>query len=248
MTGRLILNAAAPEGMRIYAVGDIHGRADLLGRLADRVGADLAQGDYDETVTVFLGDYVDRGLNSRGVIERLARRDFPTPIVTLRGNHEDAMLRYLDDPAMLDQWAMFGGLTALASYGVDAGVEMRRGGAPAVHAAFMARFPQAHRRFLEATEYSAEYGDYFFCHAGVRPHVPLERQDPADLLWIRYEFLNYRGGFGKVVVHGHTPQTHVENLENRINLDTHAFKSGRLTAVVLEGEGRWFIDTDGGER
>lgn len=245
MSGRMILDAAAPEGMRIYAVGDVHGRADLLARLADLVDDDLATGDHDEALTIFLGDYVDRGLDSRGVIERLARRDFPTPVVTLRGNHEDSMLRYLDDPATLDQWAMFGGLMALNSYGVDVGAEMRRGGAPAVHRAFMARFPEAHRRFLEETDYSAEFGDYFFCHAGVRPHVALERQDPRDLMWIRYEFLNYRGSFGKVIVHGHTPHLKVESLENRINVDTQAFKTGVLTAVVLEGGARRFIDTAG---
>jgi serine/threonine protein phosphatase 1 len=243
MTGRLIVHAAAPEGLRVYAVGDIHGRADLLARLAQRIETDLREGDYDEAITVFLGDYVDRGRDSRGVIERLARRDFPTPIITLRGNHEDAMLRYLDDPAMLDQWSAFGGLMTLVSYGVDPGDEMRIGGAAAVHAAFLARFPRDHRRFLEETEFSAESGDYFFCHAGVRPQVPLERQDPFDLMWIRYEFLNYRGAFGKVIVHGHTPHAHVENLENRINLDTHAFKSGVLTAVALDGRERRFIDT-----
>jgi serine/threonine protein phosphatase 1 len=241
--GRTILNAAAPKGMRIYAVGDIHGRADLLARLARLVAADLRRGDCDKALTVFLGDYVDRGRDSRGVIERLARRDFPTSIVALRGNHEDATLRYLNDPAMLDQFAALGGLTTLASYGVDPGEEMLRGGAAAVHAAFLARLPPDHRRFLEETAFSAEYGDYFFCHAGVRPRVPLDRQDPQDLMWIRYEFLNYHGAFGKVIVHGHTPHAHVENLENRINLDTRAFKSGVLTAVALEGKERRFIDT-----
>ncbi|MBL1258057.1 metallophosphoesterase family protein [Methylocystis sp. Sn-Cys] len=240
-----ISNAAAPDGMRIYAIGDIHGRADLLDRLAQTIDDDLRKGDYSAAVCVFLGDYVDRGLDSRGVIDRLARRDFPTPIVTLRGNHEDEMLRYLDDPAMLDQFVAFGGLTTLASYGVDAGLEMKRGGAPAVLAAFLERFPQSHRRFLEETQYSAEYGGYFFCHAGVRPHVPLERQDPGDLMWIRYEFLNYRGPFEKVIVHGHTPHARVENLVTRINLDTHAFKSGVLTAAALEGKRRRFMDTAG---
>jgi serine/threonine protein phosphatase 1 len=243
VTETIIMNATAPEGLRIYAIGDIHGRADLLDRLAQGVEVDLRKGHYDNTITVFVGDYVDRGLDSRGVIDRLARGDFPTPIVTLRGNHEDVLLRYLDDPAMLDQFAAFGGLATLASYGIDAGREMMRGGAPAVLEAFLARFPDSHRRFLEETGFSAEYGDYFFCHAGVRPHVSLARQDPQDLMWIRYEFLNYPGAFEKVIVHGHTPHARVENLENRINLDTHAFKSGVLTAVVLEGEGRRFIDT-----
>ncbi|WP_424362749.1 metallophosphoesterase [Methylocystis parvus] len=239
------MNAAAPEGLRIYAIGDVHGRDDLLARLSQRIANDLRAGDYDKAVTVLLGDYVDRGRDSREVIDRLARHDFPTPIVTLRGNHEDVMLRYLDDPAMLDQFAAFGGLMTIVSYGVDPGEEMKAGAAAAVHAAFVAHVPEEHRRFLEETRMSVEYGDYFFCHAGVRPHVPLDRQDPGDLMWIRYEFLNYRGSFGKVIVHGHTPHAHVQNHENRINLDTHAFKSGVLTAVVLEGEGRRFLDTAG---
>jgi serine/threonine protein phosphatase 1 len=199
-----MIDAEAPAGMRIYAVGDIHGRADLLDALAERIEADLRAGDFRTALTVFLGDYVDRGRDSRGVLDRLARGDFPTPFVALRGNHEDEMLRWLDDPAMLDQWAAFGGLTTLVSYWIDPGAEMRRGGAPTVHAAFVALFPEAHRRFLESTAFSAEYGDYFFCHAGARPHVPLDRQDPADLMWIRHEFLDHPGGFGKVVVHGHT--------------------------------------------
>lgn len=241
------MEARAPEGMRIYAVGDVHGRSDLLDRLARKIAEDLIArpiaGPCPEAVTVFVGDYVDRGLDSRGVLERLSRRDFPTPLAALRGNHEAAMLRFLDDAPALPQWVMFGGLMTLAAYGVDPGEEMRRGGAPAVQAAFLARFPQAHRRFLEETGYSAEYGDYFFCHAGVRPHVPLDRQDPADLMWIRYEFLEYKGDFGKVVVHGHTPHAKVESLPNRINLDTHAFRSGVLTAVALEGAERRFIDT-----
>jgi len=237
------LEAKAPEGMRIYAIGDVHGRADLLDRLARKISADLTARPCTQALTVFVGDYVDRGLDSRGVLERLSRGDFPTPIVALRGNHEEAMLRFLDDAPALPQWVMFGGLMTLAAYGVDPGEEMRRGGAPAVQAAFLARLPQPHRRFLDETRYSAEYGDYFFCHAGVRPHVPLDRQDPGDLMWIRYEFLEYKGDFGKVVVHGHTPHTKVESLPNRINLDTHAFRSGVLTAVALEGAERRFIDT-----
>ncbi|MGJ0510285.1 MAG: metallophosphoesterase family protein [Methylocystis sp.] len=237
------LQATAPDGMRIYAIGDIHGRADLLDRLARKIDADLASRPCPKATTVFVGDYVDRGVDSRGVLERLSLDDFPTPIAPLRGNHEEAMLRFLDDAPALPQWVMFGGLMTLASYGVDPGEEMRRGGAPAVQAAFLARFPDAHRRFLEETKYSVEFGDYFFCHAGVRPHVPLDRQDPGDLMWIRYEFLEYRGDFGKIVVHGHTPHTKVESLENRINLDTHAFRSGVLTAVALEGAERRFLDT-----
>lgn len=243
MTARSILDAAAPTGMRIYAVGDVHGRADLLGDLSRRIEADLRSRPCDDAVTIFLGDYVDRGIDSRGVIERLATGDFPTPIRTLRGNHEEVMLNYLDDARIIEEWSAFGGLAALESYGVDVEREMRRGGAVALQDAFLARFPQSHRLFLEATEFSAEYGDYFFCHAGVRPNVPLERQSPDDLLWIRYEFLDYRGDFGKIVVHGHTARAEVENLANRINLDTMAFRSGVLTSVALEGAERRFIAT-----
>lgn len=237
------MNARAPEGVRLYAVGDIHGRADLLERLAGRIGSDLTLRPVAAAITVFVGDYVDRGCDSREVIERLARGDFPTPIVTLRGNHEDAMLRFLDDPAVLGQWVAFGGQMTLESYGVDVGREMWRGGAPGVQAAFLANFPDAHRRFLAETRFSVSYGDYFFCHAGVRPHVPLDRQDPGDLMWIRHEFLQFKGDFGKVVVHGHTPHPTVESLPNRINVDTHAFRSGALTAAALEGAERRFLDT-----
>lgn len=238
-----ILNARAPEGLRVYAIGDIHGRADLLERLATRIAGDLAQGAPRESVTVFVGDYVDRGFHSREVIARLARADFPTPIVALRGNHEDAMLRLLDDPAALHQWIAFGGRMTLESYGVDFALEMERGGAGGVQAALRQCLPGSHRRFLEETRYCAEFGDYFFCHAGVRPQTPLDRQDPADLMWIRNEFLDYRGDFGKVVVHGHTPHHAVESLPNRINVDTQAYRSGVLTAAVLEGAERRFLDT-----
>lgn len=243
MAGQTIVNACAPEGLRLYAVGDIHGRADLLDRLASRVADDLARGSPRETVTVFLGDYVDRGLQSREVIDRLARADFPTPVVALRGNHEDVMLRFLVDPAALEPWVAFGGRMTLASYGVDVDDAMGRGGASAAQAAFLERFPAPHRRFLEETRFRAEFGDYFFCHAGVRPHVPLDRQAPRDLMWIRNEFLDDGRDFGKVVVHGHTPRHTVESLPNRINVDTLAYRSGVLTAAVLEGASRRFLDT-----
>jgi serine/threonine protein phosphatase 1 len=229
--------------MRIYAIGDIHGRADLLDRLAQLIDDDLRLRPCNDKLTVFLGDYVDRGPDSLGVVDRLACKNFPTPFVALRGNHEDVMLRFIDEPTLFDQWTSFGALTTLQSYGVDVGAEMRRGGAAAVSAAFGARLPENHLRFLEELPFFFEYGDYFFCHAGVRPHVPLARQESEDLMWIRYDFLNYRGSFGKVVVHGHTPHARVENLENRINLDTMAYRSGALTAVALEGGERHFMDT-----
>lgn len=237
------LTARAPDRMRVYAVGDVHGRADLLDALARRLSADLKARPCSQAATVFIGDYVDRGLGSNGVLKRLSAREFPTPIVTLRGNHEDVMLRFIAHPEALDDWVDCGGLTTLHSYGVDASEEVARGGAKRVHEKFLAHFPDDHRRFLEETRFSVEYGGYFFCHAGVRPSEPLERQDPQDLMWIRDDFLDYPDSFGKVIVHGHTPRPKVENLANRINLDTGAFRTGVLSAVALEGAHRRFIDT-----
>lgn len=235
--------AAAPDGMRVYAIGDVHGRADLFDRLAQRIEADLRAHPCKEVVTVFLGDYVDRGPDSFGVIARLAKRDFPTPFVALRGNHEDTMMQFFVDESVCAGWTQFGGLDTLRSYGVDVREAQRKGGVARLRAELVERTPQEHRRFLDETRLSAEYGDYFFCHAGVRPHVPLARQDPYDLMWIRGEFLAHPGRFGKIVVHGHTIVPMAENLSNRINVDTGAYKSGTLTAVALEGAERRFIDT-----
>ena len=229
--------------MRLYAIGDIHGRADLLHVLAEAIAEDLAARRCRQGVTIFVGDYIDRGLGSNGVLKRLSAGDFPTPIVALRGNHEDALLRFLDDAAALDQWVYNGGLTTLHSYGVDAGEEFAVGGAPRVRAKFLAHFPQEHRCFIEETRLWTEYGGYFFCHAGVRRSRPLHLQDPHDLMWIREGFLDCAESFGKVIVHGHTPHRNVEDLPNRINLDTQAFKTGVLTAVALEGFERRFIQT-----
>ncbi|MGJ0395826.1 MAG: metallophosphoesterase [Methylocystis sp.] len=235
--------AEAPPSMRLYAIGDIHGRADLLHLLAESIADDLAARPSRQAVTIFVGDYIDRGLGSNGVLKRLSAEDFPTPIVALRGNHEEALLRFLDDAAALDDWVDNGALTTLHSYGVDAGAEVAIGGASRVRAKFLAHFPQEHRRFIEETRLWTEYGGYFFCHAGVRRSRPLHLQDPHDLMWIREGFLDCDESFGKVIVHGHTPHRDVEDLPNRINLDTQAVSSGVLTAVALEGFERRFIQT-----
>jgi serine/threonine protein phosphatase 1 len=153
------------------------------------------------------------------------------------------LLRFIDDAAALDDWVALGALTTLHSYGVDAGEEVALGGESRVRMKFLAHFPQEHRRFIEDTRLWTEYGGYFFCHAGVRRSRPLHLQEPHDLMNIREGFLDCEQSFGKVVVHGHTPQRDVEDLPNRINLDTQAFKSGVLTAVALEGFERRFIQT-----
>jgi serine/threonine protein phosphatase 1 len=223
--------------LRIYAVGDIHGRADLLEALARRIEDELASAPV-EALTIFLGDYVDRGLQSSAVVESLSRGVFPTPFHALRGNHEDILLRFLEDASVLERWRKFGGVETLHSYGVDVYSVMRGKGYEEARRALVARFPDHHRQFLVETPLTASHGDYFFCHAGAKPGVPLVEQRAEDLLWIREEFLNFQGNWEKMIVHGHTPVSEPDIQHNRINVDTGAFATSVLTALVLEGDSR----------
>ena len=225
----------------MYCVGDIHGRDDLLGELAGRVAADIGGRSFERYLTVFLGDYVDRGLGSMRVVEQLAHGKWPTPILALAGNHEDLLLAFLEDPAVLEAWRSLGGLETLHSYGVNVGSAMAGRDFGAVQQAFATRFPQSHRHFLESLKVSTTIGDYFFCHAGVRPGVPLDRQDREDLLTIRSPFLSSEAEHGKVVVHGHTPSIAPEVRPNRIGIDTAAYATNRLTCLVLEQDRRRFL-------
>ena len=234
-----------PEGRRVYCVGDIHGCDDLLREMAERVEADMAVRSFDHAETVFLGDYVDRGPDSKRVIERLATNEWPTSIITLAGNHEDFLLAFLDDTEILDFWRGQGGLETLHSYGVDVGPAMAGRDFAAVQAAFTARLPKHHHDFLKALKVSAPIGDYFFCHAGVRPGVPLERQQRDDLLNIRDPFLSSKAEHGKLVVHGHTPSVAPEIHTNRIGIDTGAYATGRLTCLVLEENEQRFLQAGG---
>src|SRR5262245_12306075 len=234
-----------PDGMRVYCVGDIHGRDDLLRQMAECVEADIEPSSYDQAVTVFLGDYVDRGLGSMRVVEQLARGDWPTSIIALAGNHEDLLMAFLKDGGVLEAWRGLGGLETLHSYGVnlDPGTAKRDIGA--VQAAFAARFPENHRNFIEGLKISTVIGDYFFCHAGVRPGVPLDRQNRNDLLTIRDAFLASKLEHGKLVVHGHTPSLVPEIRSNRIGIDTAGYATGRLTCLVLEQNERRFLHVGG---
>ena len=236
--------STVPSGRRIYAIGDVHGLSDLLGRMADRIEADLGHNPVPEARAVFLGDYVDRGPDSRGVIDRLARGDFPVPFETLRGNHEDLMLRALARPDAMPDWCACGGIETLRSYGVDIGKAAPRKRSEKLHRDLLEVLPPSHRDFLERTRLSEVVGDYFFVHAGARPGVPLDRQDEADLMWIRDECYKAPKPFDKVLVHGHTPHRKPENLPGRINIDTGAFKWGVLSCVVLEGQERRFLSTE----
>jgi diadenosine tetraphosphatase ApaH/serine/threonine PP2A family protein phosphatase len=230
-----------PDGTRVYCVGDIHGRDDLLQEMAERVKADLEALFCDQAVTVFLGDYVDRGPGSMRVIEQLSRKEWPTPMMLLAGNHEDLLGAFLEDDGALEVWRGLGGLETIHSYGVDVGPALAGRDFRKVQAEFAVRFPEHHRRFLETLKVSTAIGDYFFCHAGVRPGVPLDRQDRYDLLNIRDPFLFSEAEHGKLVVHGHTPSVAPEIRINRIGVDTAAYATGCLTCLVLEKDERRFL-------
>jgi serine/threonine protein phosphatase 1 len=230
-----------PDAIRVYCVGDIHGRDDLLRQMAERVEADIASPSFDHALTVFLGDYVDRGLGSIHVVERLVRREWPTSVIALAGNHEELLMAFLEDDGVLEAWRSLGGLETLHSYGVDVGRAMAKRDFGAVQAAFAARFPEPHRQFLERLKVSIAIGDYFFCHAGIRPAVPPDCQDRNDLVTIRDTFLSSEAEHGKLIVHGHTPSVVPEVRPNRIGIDTAAYATGHLTCLVLEKDQRRFL-------
>jgi serine/threonine protein phosphatase 1 len=233
-----------PDGMRIYAVGDVHGRDDLLIRLHAMILADARARPGPGPTVVYLGDYVDRGSGSFEVIEFLIHDPLPGfTSIHLMGNHEDMMLRFLDGPPTL-HWLVNGGIATLASYGVAAGCPIVYfADLDAVRHELRAAVPPAHMRFLLGLGLMHVAGDYVFVHAGVRPGVDLEAQAPADLLWIRDKFLDSRKDFGKVVIHGHTITEMPEIRANRIGIDTGAFVTDRLTCLVLEGSERRFLHT-----
>ncbi len=231
--------------MRSYAIGDIHGHLDKLKAAHARVAADQARvGDVDAPL-VHLGDLVDRGPDSAGVIEYLARAQETDPrIVVLKGNHDalfEAVLTHEPDPyASHYMSGGMGGGATIRSYGVDTDQP-----AEAIYAALARAVPDHHRAFLAALPYSFAYGSCFFAHAGIRPGVPFEAQTVEDLTWIRYEFLDDTRDHGALIVHGHTPVDHVEHHGNRLNLDTGAGFGGPVSAVAIEGREAWLLTDDG---
>jgi serine/threonine protein phosphatase 1 len=175
------------------------------------------------------------------VVDRLARGEWPTPIIALAGNHEDLLLAFLEDADVLEAWGGLGGLETLHSYGVNVGPAVAGRDFKAVRSAFVTCFPERHRQFLSTLQVSTVIGDYFFCHAGVRPGVPLDRQGRGDLLNIREPFLSSDVEHGKLVVHGHTPSVRLQVRPNRIGIDTAAFATGQLTCLVLEKDEQRFL-------
>jgi serine/threonine protein phosphatase 1 len=225
-----------PAGARIYAVGDIHGRADLLAKLFTRIDEDLQARPIRDPIEVFLGDYIDRGPSSRQVIDLLIERRQNHEVMLLKGNHEDCVLRFVNDPGVLSEWRHIGGLATILSYGVT---PTRRDDPRSQHELAVAlahAMPDSHRLLLESLMLSYTNGDYFFVHAGVRPGIALQQQSQQDLLGIREDFLWHEANYGKVIVHGHTPAKEPEVRPNRINIDTGAYATGRLTCLVLEDD------------
>jgi len=231
-----------PAGVRVYATGDIHGRIDLLERMEGLIRQDLAVNPVEQSIEVFLGDYVDRGPDSKAVLEYLsASRTHCDRRICLKGNHEDILLEFLDVPGILDHWRDLGGMETLYSYGVQPPRTRAPDHATRCRDEFERAVPDTHIDFLRNLPLHIEIGSYLFVHAGLRPGRPLEPQDEKDLLWIREPFLASWKDHGFIVVHGHTPQQEYEVRANRINVDTWAYLSGCLTCVVLEGETQRFI-------
>lgn len=238
-------DARAPDGIRLYAVGDIHGRDDLLVAMHARIMDDVMRDRPPDWRIVYLGDYEDRGPNSRRVIEFLSRTTAQdNRVIALAGNHDIGFLDFLSEPDMGGVFANNGGFETGLSYGVRLDLASRQRAAPG-HAALVAAVPEHHVAFLRGLELSATFGDFFFCHAGIRPGVPLDAQDAEDLVWIRDTFHRHDGLYEKVVIHGHTPVGEAEIRANRVNLDTGAWFSGRLTALAVEGDRKRLIEVTG---
>lgn len=234
--------ASIPRGHRVYAIGDVHGRLDLLQKLWTMIEADAAGTHLRKTI-ILVGDYVDRGRDSKGVIDFLLKVKQDRDVVCLRGNHDQAVLDFVGDAKFYRSWKPFGAPETLLSYGVmpprfDDEAEFEK-----ARSEFVAKCPQIHLEFLKSLPHYHEIGDYFFVHAGVRPGIPLKEQDPQDMLWIREDFLFSRADLEKVVVYGHTPVEQAGRRGHRLGIDTGAYATGRLSAVVLEGQECRFLVT-----
>jgi serine/threonine protein phosphatase 1 len=233
------ITASTPPDTRIYAIGDIHGRADLLSEITARIDDDIRRRPIAHAIEVYLGDYIDRGPDSKTVVDLLAVRLVARHAVCLRGNHEAVMEGFLQDPAILPYWLELGGMQTLESYGIELHDENVT--AINIHRRFIDAFPRAHQLVVQCLRDQFVCGDFLFVHAGIRPDIPIERQDINDLIWIRDEFLDSTRKHERFVVHGHTPVPHPDIRHNRINIDTCAWRTGTLTCVAIEGSTILFL-------
>src|ERR1700676_2156747 len=227
--------AKLPDGVRIYAISDIHGCAHLLEQMLKVIDADIAHSKPYHAIEVFLGDYIDRGPDSRSTLDLLIRRARRSNTVFLKGNHEAFLAEVFRDPSRVADWAQVGGLQTLMSYGLSPSPNPDEDELRALVRELAAAMPPQHLEFLTRLRLTFECGDFLFVHAGVRPGIPLSQQREADLLWIRKEFLQSQKKFGKYIVHGHTPVRSAEVLANRANIDTGAYATGNLTLLSIQG-------------
>ncbi len=239
-------HGTVPPGTRVYAIGDIHGRYDLLTVLEQQIRLDSEARPAHRHVLVYLGDYIDRGYESRAVVDHLLEPPAAGfERICLKGNHEDFMLKFLEDVKVGPIWLVNGGRETLMSYDVmpPLGLGISEEVLAEIQESLRDSVPRAHLDFMASLHLSHREGDYLFVHAGVRPGIPIDAQDESDMLWIRDAFLRSKQPHGYVVVHGHTPAAEPDIRPNRIGIDTGAFASGRLTCLVLEGDDFRFLAT-----
>jgi serine/threonine protein phosphatase 1 len=225
-----------PDGIRIYAISDIHGCADLLQQIFTVIDRDLATIGSRRAIHVFLGDYIDRGPNSNLTIDLLIDRARKHESVFLKGNHEALLFDVLKNPSQLEEWRHYGGLQTLTSYGLRPSLNPDAAEQTELINQLALIIPPHQRRFFSGLRLRFVCGDFFFVHAGIRPGVPLAKQQEQDLLWIREEFLACEEHFGKYVIHGHTPVREPDIRPNRANIDTGAYATGNLTLLTIQGD------------
>lgn len=232
-----------PSSRRLYCVGDIHGRLDLLEELHELIVAD-AEGFEGSKGIIYLGDYIDRGSQSKQVLDLLIEqplKDFD--VINLLGNHEQTLLDFIEDPQTASAWLDYGGQVTLLSYGVGFGRINMGQQLDLLRDELQEKIPTEHIEFLQQCQLMHREGSYCFVHAGIRPGVDLDEQSPGDIMWIRDEFIRSTADHGHIIVHGHSMTEEVEWQANRIGIDTGAYNSGMLTALVLEGEDQRLLQT-----
>jgi serine/threonine protein phosphatase 1 len=235
----------APEGLVVYLIGDIHGRLDLLLETQKRIDRDKRRFATEEIAEVYLGDYIDRGPDSASVVARLVERSNQTDTRFLRGNHEQLLLDFMQGADCLEEWKAVGGSATLLSYGIPPDLLKYGTTVELVRRNLSEKMPERHGAFYERSGAYIRIGPYLAVHAGLRPNVPLESQVASDLLGIRNDFLEHAGDFGHIVVHGHTPVTAADLRRNRINIDTGAFATNKLTCIRISEEGVGLVQEDG---
>ena len=241
-----LLDAKIPKGERVYAIGDIHGCLTELEQLLKLIKKDVKKNPVKTHYIIFLGDYFDRGPNTAGVVDRLIKlQKKHANVICLKGNHEDKFIEFLNDPVIKAHgFFTYGGFETVQSYGIkNKLLEDPVSNAQKIRDKLFSSLSEMQIEFLLNLKHSKSVGDYFFCHAGIRPGVELKSQSSHDLMWIRQEFLSHPGLHKKIIVHGHTPNFEPEFMSNRINVDTKCYDSGILTSLVLEKRSQRIIQT-----